>query len=213
MEPKFYVMLGDVISSRQLKNRDEFQDKVINACHVINKEFNDKIYAKFNILKGTDEIGAVLSDISNFYDIILKMSDNIGLNTMRFVIAKGDIDIGLNQKDVSRMDGAAFHQAAELMADLKKKKLIFQISTSNEIFDRLVENNINLIYLVEKKWSDKKIRIINEYRKGKDQNHIAKKFNIGQQDVSYHIQSSNFKEIQEIEENLKHIIKLHSQGI
>ena len=117
--------------------------------------------------------------------------------------------IQLNQREISRMDGPAFHEASNLMIQLKAEKLIFNMDTGDLIFDKLVTNNINLIYLIEKKWSSKKFNIIKEYEKTKDQKKVAEKFHVKQQDVSYHLNSTNWPEIKNIEKNLKFVIQLY----
>ena len=168
MKENLYVLLGDVISSRKLENREDFQNKLIDGCNIVNEKYQNDIYSSMDILKGSDEIGLVLKNISNFYDIIKDISNTIGPNLMRFVLVKDIIDTGLNQREISRMDGPAFHEASNLMYKLKDEKLIFKMATGDLIFDKLVNNNINLIYLIEKKWSSKKIKIINEYEKTGD---------------------------------------------
>lgn len=214
MKSDLYVILGDVISSKKMENRNQFQKNLIEACQTVNQKYGNDIYADFDILKGTDEIGAVLRDVRNFYQIMMDIFDIIGLNVMRFVLVKGDIDTGLDQKQISRMDGPVFHVAVRLMQELKREKLLLKMSTSNEVFDTLVTDTVNLIYLIEKRWSPLKLDIIREYEKSRDQKEVAHKFGIKQQDISYHIKSSNWREIQKIKEDLKTAIKLYSlQGL
>ena len=212
MTEDLFVFLGDVISSKKLENREDFQNKLINGCNIINKSYKSDIYSYMNIIKGFDEIGVVLKDISKFYSIMNVISNTIGPNLMRFVLAKGKIDTGLNQREISRMDGPAFHKASSLMDMLKNEKLIFKMDTGNQIFDKLVTNNINLIYLIETKWSTKKLDIINDYEKIGDQRRVAAKYGIKQQDVSYHLNSSNYVEIRNIKTDLESVIKSYGQG-
>jgi hypothetical protein len=212
MTEDLFVFLGDVISSKKLEHRENFQNKLINGCNIINKLYKPDIYSYMNIIKGSDEIGVVLKDISKFYSIMDVISKTIGPNLMRFVLVKGQIDTGLNQREISRMDGPAFHKASNLMDMLKNEKLIFKMDTSDPIFDKLVTNNINLIYLIEKKWSSKKINIINKYEKIRDQRKVAAKYGIKQQDVSYHLNSSNYGEIRNIKTDLESVIKSYGKG-
>ncbi|MBM4241878.1 MAG: hypothetical protein FJ150_09510 [Euryarchaeota archaeon] len=211
MKPSFYVLLGDVISSRKIKNRDKFQKKLINTCDEINNAHKNDIYAKMKIIKGTDEIGCLLTDISSLYEIIEHTSKRLDPNILRFVLIKDEIDTGLDSKDISKMDGPAFHKASRIMFSLKKEKLIFHMETGNYIIDSLITNNINLIYLIKNRWSSKKIQIINEYETIKDQRKTAERLGIAQQIVSYHLKSSNWKEIKEIEKNLKEIIMTYAK--
>ena len=100
------------------------------------------------------------------------------------------------------MDGPAFHQASKLMVDLKKEKLIFNMYTSNKVMDILISNNINLIYLVKSRWSPTKLGIIQAYERWGDQKKVAYQLGISQQTVSYHLKSSNWKEIKKMEREL-----------
>jgi hypothetical protein len=211
MIENLYVLLGDVISSRKLENREDFQNKLIEGCNIINENYQNDIYSYMDIIKGSDEIGVVLKNISNLYDIMKEISKTIGPNLMRFVLVRDGIDTGLNQREISRMDGPAFHEASNLMYKLKDEKLIFKMATGDLIFDKLVTNNINLIYLIERKWSSKKLNIINEYEKTGDQKKVAMKFDIKQQDVSYHLNSSYWTEIKNIENDLKFVIKSYEE--
>jgi len=67
MKQKFYFPLGDVIQSRQIDNRDDFQKIIEKTCKNINTTYAESIYADFKMLKGIDEIGGALSSMSNIY--------------------------------------------------------------------------------------------------------------------------------------------------
>ena len=92
MKEDLYVLLGDVISSRKLENREDFQNKLIAGCNKVNEKYQNDTYSYMDILKGSDEIGVVLKNISNFYEIIKEISNTIGPNLMRFVLVKDRID-------------------------------------------------------------------------------------------------------------------------
>ena len=65
---------------------------------------------------------------------------------MRFVLLKDQIDTGLNQREISRMDGPAFHKASNMMNELNAEKLIFKKAIGDLVFDKLFTNYINLIF-------------------------------------------------------------------
>lgn len=44
MGKKLFVVQGDIIDSRKIKDRDEFQYKLESACKRINKNFEEDIY-------------------------------------------------------------------------------------------------------------------------------------------------------------------------
>lgn len=207
MENNFYVLLGDVVSSRAIQKRPEFQQILIQACNETNKFYKMDILAPMEIIKGSDEIGCVLTNISHLYEIIGHLLSKLGSQKMRFVLVKGVIDTGITSKKISMMDGPAFHKASNLMSYLKKEKMIFKMDTGNKKIDILITNNINLIQILKSTWSHKKLEIVSEYGKLKDQKKVARKLELPQQTISYHITSSKWKEIKLIETNLKEVLK------
>ena len=203
MTTEGYVLLGDIISSKMIKDRARFQEKLIEVCDVINQTHENDLISKMKIIKGADEIGCLLRSLSPLYDIIDGILADLYPVKIRFVLVYGKIDTGFGTNDISQMDGPAFHQASQLMDDLKREKLIFAMATSNKILDTLISNNINLIYILKENWSTTKIGIIRAYEKWNDQQKVAQELSISQQTVSYHLKSSNWKEIKKMEKELK----------
>lgn len=115
MKSKFYVMMGDVIASRRIKNREVFQRKLDKICVNVNLNFAEDIYADFNILKGLDEVGGVLTNIKNVYKIMNTFLEQCYPDSIRFVLVYDYIDTAMKSHEVSRMDGPAFHKASDML--------------------------------------------------------------------------------------------------
>lgn len=217
MKRKFYVLLGDVISSRRISDRERFQNQFEEILEKINATYVEDIFADFKILKGIDEIGGVLSTMSNIYKIINEMLEQLHPNLIRFVLIFDYIDTGMESFDISKMDGPAFHKASDTMNTLKKSKLLFEMSVSDKMIDTAIIGQINLILLTKKNWSLKQHQIVREYKSTHNQDDVAKKLGITQQAVSKTLNKVMWKEIFLIEEKLNYIIadysqKLHTQG-
>jgi len=206
MPKKLFVLLGDVKSSREINNRELFQEKLIKVCNELNQKYQQDLYADFKILKGLDEIGGVLTEISNIYKIISKITIQIYPNTMRFILVRDYIDTALNSKDVTKMDGPAFHKASERMKLLKKSKTFFDMETYNETIDSSLIIMINLMLLYKERWTKKQRQIIEEYEKTLNQKKVAFKYNITQQAVSKVINNTKWKNIKDLENQLNQII-------
>ena len=206
MPKKLFVLLGDVKSSREIKNRKLFQEKLIKVCNELNQEYQQNLYADFKILKGLDEIGGVLTETSSIYKIISKITNQIYPNTIRFILVRDYIDTALNSKDVTRMDGPAFHKASERMKLLKKSKTFFDMVTYNETIDSSLIIMINLMLLYKERWTKKQRQIIEEYEKTLNQKKVALKYNITQQAVSKVINNTKWKNIKDLENQLNQII-------
>ena len=165
MKKEHYVLLGDVISSSQISDRDAFQRKLGEACKDVNTSYAEDIYADFKILKGLDEIGGVLSTISNSYEIITTILERLHPDLMRFVLVFDYMDTALGTRDVARMDGPAFHKASDILRTLKKSKFIFDMSVDDKIIDTSITGLINLTLLVKKNWTPRQYVMVREYKK------------------------------------------------
>lgn len=215
MKQKLYLLLGDVISSRRIGDREKFQNKFEDMLENINIMYSEDIYANFKILKGIDEIGGVLSDISNSYKIMTTIAEQLYPVRMRFALIFDYIDIGLESKNISKMDGVAFHKASDILNTLKKSKLMFDISTTDKMMDSAIAGQINLILLTKKNWSAKQYQIFEKYKSINNQDDVARYFSISQQAVSKTLNRIMWKEIVSIEENLNSLLydyahKLHT---
>jgi predicted DNA-binding protein YlxM (UPF0122 family) len=211
MKQKFYVLLGDVIQSRQIDDREHFQKILEYACENLNTMYAESIYAEFKILKGIDEIGGVLSSMSNIYKIISKILEDIYPNTIRFALVFDYIDTSLETRNVTKMDGAAFHKASEMIRELKISKLMFDMSVEDELLDIAITGQINLIFLLKKNWSATQYNIVREYEKTKKQSEVAKKLGITQQAVSKNLKHSMWKEIRTVEEKINLLLQSYPQ--
>lgn len=213
MKQKFYALLGDVIQSRQIDNRDDFQKIIEESCKNINTVYADDVYADFKILKGIDEIGGVLSSMSNVYTIITKILDEIYPHTLRFVLVFNYIDTALETRDIAKMDGAVFHKASEMIRELKTSKLMFDMSVEDEMLDMAITGQINLIFLLKKNWSAMQYNIVREYDKTKNQSEVAQKLKITQQAVSKNLKRSMWKEIRTVEEEINFLLQVYSKKV
>ncbi len=206
MKQKLYVMLGDVISSRRIKDKAAFQKKLEKACHEINTAYSMDIYADFRILKGIDEIEGVLSKISKSYNILTALSEQLYPYSMRFALSLDYIDTALETRSVTRMDGPAFHKASDMIYGLKKSKLFFDMSAADELLDTAIKGEINLIMLLKNNWSARQSQIVREYREKKNQYEVAKALGITQQSVSRTLKRCMWHEIAGLEEELNYVL-------
>jgi len=207
MQKKLLVLLVDIVSSRKITDREFFQQRLLDACEEINQEYNEDLYADFKILKGLDEIGAVLGDISNIYHMINKIMDGIYPQKARFIVALDYVNTALESKDVTRMDGPAFHRASKMMAELKSSKLFFDITTGDQAWDRSIKTMINLMLLYKERWTKNQHQIIKDYAETLNQAKVAEKYNITQQAVSKVIGSTRWKYIKVLEDNINKTLK------
>ncbi len=213
MKQKLFILLGDVVSSRQIADRDLFQDRLNEMCRSINERYDNNIYAPFKTLKGLDEMGGVLKSISNFYNIISTVAESLYPQVMRCALVFDFVDTALDSRDVSRMDGPAFHRSSQSILELKKTERRISISVQDEILDRTLAGEINLLLLFRHDISPKQRKIIKEYELVKNQMKVAESFGISQQSVSLALRRSRWKMINELEDELNQSLQAYQKRI
>lgn len=213
VKQKLFVLLGDVVSSRQITDRDRFQSRLAELCSMINAEYANDIYAPFKGLKGLDEIGGVLKDISNAFNIIILISEMLYPCKMRCSLVYDFVDTALDSGDVAKMDGPAFHRASKAILELKETELLTRIAVEDEVFDKILEGEINLILLFKEARTLKQRKIIKEYELIKNQTKVAERLKLSQQYVSMTLKCTRWKMLKDLEEELNRSLHSYQQRI
>ena len=179
-----YVLLGDVVNSRGIKDRQRFEKRLRIALDKIMRIYGKSFRVPVKNWKGIDEVAAVLNKAGDVYRIMDTMNDALVPEKIRFVLVKGELDVIPKNKDVSQLDGQVFHVAASLMATIKKEKRLFLCDTGNPLADMALDTQINALFLLKTSWTQKQRNIFNMYFKIGSQDSVAKKLKVTQQSVS-----------------------------
>ena len=201
------MVLGDVIDSRKINDRNEFKNRLKRAISTVNNRHQDKIHAPFQILKGVDEIGGVICSVSPVADIQKIFSRTLHPNAVRIAAVVGEIDVEEQSKVVSQMDGMAFARADMVLSELENSGSTFRLSGKNEQIDQLVSDEINLLDIIRSGWSERRMEVVSEYDRLERQKEVADELGISVQAVSNHLRQSNVNRVLEIEERLSTNLK------
>jgi predicted DNA-binding protein YlxM (UPF0122 family) len=90
---------------------------------------------------------------------------------------------------------------------------MFRLSTGDEILDKAIAGEINLIFFLKKGWSSRQRRILREYMNAGTQDMVAKALDITQQAVSKTIKRSMWKEISGIEDDLNYVMQNYLKNL
>lgn len=202
MADTYCVLLGDVVTSRKIRNREEFQSILYNACVKASDKYGGDFLADIKILKGTDEVGAVLYSWKHVFRIINIILEEVYPHQIRFSLVKGVVDVGVDSGDVAKMDGPAFHSAVQEINKLKQNGLMFSICTENKAMDRSISTQVCLLFLLRQYWNKRQYEIFCEYNKNISQKTIAEKMNISQQAVSKSLQQTTWKQYHILEHSI-----------
>lgn len=117
----YAVIIGDIINSKKIPNRQEAQKELQSVLNEINSKYNEAISSKFTITRG-DEFQCLIKEDS--IHLIPEIIDRILFQftyPVRFGIALGTIESEINPKQCIGMFGQAF-TLAELAIEAAKQK-------------------------------------------------------------------------------------------
>lgn len=201
--PARYVLLGDVVTSRDIEQRRAFGETLSAACDAVSDAHADAFDAPLEPLKGVDEVGGVLTDPAPLYDVLDGLRGRLHPQELRVAVARGDIDVGVDTADVSRMDGPAFHRADELLTALETSPLRVAFDLGTPPLDDALADEVNLLFLLKGRWSDRQREVVCAYRETESQAAVAEELDVSQPAVSQALSRASWPAVREIEGRLR----------
>lgn len=197
-----YVILGDVVDSREITDRTGFRKTFTEARERVTDQYGSAFVAGPSVLKGIDELGAVLSTLETLYDVAITLQNVLHPHAIRLAVASGDITVG-EAGSVAHMDGEAFHRATELLEAIERDGLRFGLDTGTRPLDTALADEINLLLHVRESWTDRQRDVVTRYERAPTQEAVATDLGISQQAVSNVLQSASWPLVATIEERLR----------
>lgn len=201
-DPELYVVLTDVVASRNIPDRKRFKKIFEAAIQKINVVFAADLQLPVQGWKGLDEAAALIKNPACLYKLIDMLNTLLAPEQMRMVLVKGAVELPATA-NIASADGTAFHQAAALMTSLKDQGLLLAASTGNEDQDRLLQLNINALQLLKSDWTERQRRMYAAYVASGNQEAVAKSLDVTQQTVSKTLKAINAAQVQLLEKSLQ----------
>jgi transcriptional regulator len=202
-QPVKFVLLSDVVGSRNITDRRKFEKKLSATLQKVQQQYEGVFEVPVQVWKGLDETAAIIKAPWQLYDVMDAIDEGLHPHYMRFVLVKGSVDVLPKNGDVSKADGEAFHKAAELMVSLKQSGLKFSCTTQQPATDMAWQAQVNLLWLVKQRWTDRQRNIYRLYNQTGLQEAVAKQLKIVQQTVSKTLKSISAAEVQQLENMLR----------
>ncbi len=138
------------------------------------------------------------------YQICSALNDKIYPQQFRFVIVRDTLDVAINSKNASKMDGSAFHKAADMLKLAKRDNLYycFEIKPKFAKLNSLLSDMTNLIQVMRSEWTDRQRQVIELYEKSENQKATATLLGITQQAVSDALQKAHREQVKRAEESV-----------
>lgn len=203
MKPIRYVLVGDLVRSRSQSDRPALARRIREMVKVLNAGWKDHLLAPPTMTKGIDEISIVAHRPDWLFDLIVETHLRLWPARFRFGLGAGPIDIGARARtrDASRMDGEAFHLAADALkrAHAAKLTLAINIPGAERISVALVESIATAHRSILADWTRSRVAAVAAFRKTGTQIKAARALGITQQAVSKELKLAHYRSVQLLE--------------
>lgn len=194
------VVLGDVIASRDVPDREEFGKRLHATCEEANETASEYVTTPFEVIKGVDEIGGVLRDLTHLYHVVDVLAAGVRPERLRLAAAPGEIDV--TGESASEMDGPAFHQASSTLAWMESEGLLFDVAHGDDLALGAVASQIHLIQLLKHRWTEHQREIVTGYERHESQSAVAEELNISQPAVSRALRRAQYRDLRHAEQRV-----------
>ncbi|MFA7107695.1 MAG: SatD family protein [Sphaerochaetaceae bacterium] len=211
----YFAIIGDIINSRKIDNRNDVQKLYVKMIYQINKNHKDDIASKFIITLG-DSFQGLLKNSKDLFKIIEEIEEAMAPYQLRFGIGVGEINTTIILKDSSLIDGPAYHYArfaindAKTLTNKNKGSSSIIVHSDNIILDNLINSAISMCNVLKSSWTTKQKKVIDlAIKKKKTQVEIAHILNIKQPSVNSRLRSSNINIYTQALENINKSFELY----
>lgn len=193
-----WIVLGDVVDSRKITDREAFERKLAETLDQINNRYERDIVSDFVGLKGIDEIGGVLGSVNSLVDIQRSICLGVHPREIRLVVVRGEIK-RVDVEDMREMDGTGFIKADDELHKIEQSDMTFSLSGLNPGVDELATASINMLDLVRNDWTERRVEIFDEFLRAETQKAVAEKLGITQQAVSAQLNVKSVRRVRQVE--------------
>lgn len=190
-----YIVVGDVVGSRNIGDRDAFGRTLDDALATVNHQYDDSVRADVVTVKGVDEVAGVLDHPRDVYAIVKTVYDEIHPHQVRFGVAHGGIDVNPDSADVTKMDGPGFHHANELLEWVERRNSLFAFDGRHPVVDDLVSTTVNLVLTLREDWTDREFEAVRARERAASQQEAADRLDLTQQTVSDRLQRAHWNRV------------------
>lgn len=195
-----FVVLGDVVGSREIDDREAFRETILRAIDGANERYADDVVGTFTLVKGVDEIAGVIAHPRNLYRILRDTVSSVRPGAIRFAVVYGEIDVGTTGVPAAEMDGPAFHRADEALGDVATSDLYVAFDGPRPHVDPLIGASINLLLMAREDWTDRQRTMVAAYEETGTQEAVADRLQVSQQTVSSTLRRADWARIARLED-------------
>jgi hypothetical protein len=197
---QYLAIIGDIVDSKQLRQRGEFQTKLAGCLKTVSSR-NPALVSPYTITLG-DEFQAVYKNADRLWLDLFSILRDIHPVQARFAIGVGQLSTEVNRKQALGMDGPAFHQARAAITGLKGTSYLIRLQgaapPAGAGFDpwNLINRLLNLMSHRMAAWEQNRLRILCGLLAGQSVGEIGEELGISKVAVYKNINAAVLDEVQ-----------------
>jgi len=191
------VLLGDVVASRQVVDRRGLVDQVAKGLRSARARYAPHMLAPPARTAG-DSVVFALSVSDDAYDIALLLDRVSWPHRFRWALASGTVDVGQRSRNVTEMDGPAFHRAAGALQRARHEDLPFALDLADRSapVQRLVEWLMRLCAEIRSDWTAAEARVAHLMHDAERQLDVASQIGITPQAVAQALRRAKYQDLE-----------------
>ena len=154
---KYLVLIGDVLGSKQLPARAQFQRRLKLSLRGLNTR-RKSLISPYTLTLG-DEFQAVYRHASGLFADIFTILAQVAPVQARFAVAVGEIVTPINPRQSIGMDGPAFHRARARLEKLKGQGRLLGLHDTGEARWRLPGSTLAVLSGLMEGWRQKRLQL------------------------------------------------------
>lgn len=206
----YLVLIGDIISSREVERRQELQTTLEGAFQILNElripdtganQASQKTLLSPYTLTLGDEFQALYQAADHVLRDSLFILESAHPHRIRFSYGVGAIETEINTQQAIGMDGTAFHEARDGIEELKGEKGDYLFSLrgiSDDLNLQLSNHALRLFSNLLQGWQKNRLMVLRRQLDGISARGIADELGISKTAVYRNIYAGNLREIEDI---------------
>lgn len=201
---KYLVLIGDIVSSRRLPARAQFQRRLKGLLQAVNGR-RKSLVSPYTLTLG-DEFQAVYRDADTAFADVFGLLAEIAPVRARFALAVGEIVTPINPTQSIGMDGPAFHRARALLDRLKTDRRLLGVSGSEAKAWTLPAASLAVFSGQMEGWRENRLKLFARILAGEPAAELAKRTGITPRAVNKNIRAADLDEWERILDEITRLL-------
>lgn len=214
MPHSYIAIIGDLVDSKSITNRDAFQTKIVNVFEKLNQQYGKIIVSKITLTLG-DEFQVLVNVSPKIWQLIDDFQLQIP-HPIRFGIGYGEIITEINPEMSLGADGPAYWHARAAIDDLKTRDwngILRQRFVGMDGQDESINTLLLLTDTLRASWTQTQAFVFEGlltqgiYQPSFNQRELAPKLKLSESALSKRLNSGNIKIYLTGRQTLGHILE------